>query len=151
MILLSNMDTFIRDSNPHSATIIQIMHCVNILPTMKRMEPEGEAEVEGGEKGTGILAAPAPGGKDLEGILVTTEVPVPIVQGHLSWMDLMDPTGEEKTQAGIWNKAVKTRMPGRKNLGGLARSRGGDIKMKGVITLRRTTQQQEVRGQMTLK
>lgn len=51
MILLNNMDTFIRALNPHLATMIQIMHCISILPTRERMEPEGAAEVEGGEKG----------------------------------------------------------------------------------------------------
>lgn len=45
------MDTFIRALNPHLAMIIQIMHCISILPTMERMEPEEEAEEEGGEKG----------------------------------------------------------------------------------------------------
>lgn len=45
------MDTFSRTLNPHLATIIQIMHRISILPTKERMEPEGEAEAEGGEKG----------------------------------------------------------------------------------------------------
>lgn len=132
------MDTFIRASNPHLATIIQIMHRSSILPTEERMEPEGEAEVEGGEKGIEvlmrILVAPAPGGKSLEVTLVrtvaTTEVRGAFTQGHIPWMDPMDPAGEEKMQAGIWNKPMKTRMPGLKNPGSLARSKGEDTTMK---------------------
>lgn len=50
MIVLNNMDTFIRALNPRLATIIQIMHRTSIPPTKKRMEPGGEAEAEGGEK-----------------------------------------------------------------------------------------------------
>lgn len=45
------MDTFIRALNPHLTMIIQIMHRISILPTKERMEPEGEAEAGGGEKG----------------------------------------------------------------------------------------------------
>lgn len=51
VILLNSMGTLIRALNPHLAMIIQIMKCISILPTKKRMEPEGGAEVEGGEKG----------------------------------------------------------------------------------------------------
>lgn len=105
MILLNNMDTFIKALNLHIAMIIQIIQCISILPTKKRMELEGEAEVEGTEMQTGILVAPAPGDKDLEVTLahtvLTTEVQGPVTQGHLPWMDLMDPTGEEKMWAGI--------------------------------------------------
>lgn len=50
MILLNNTDTFIRALNPHLATIIQIMRRISTLTTRERMEPGGEAEVEGGEK-----------------------------------------------------------------------------------------------------
>lgn len=83
-----------------------------------------------------ILEAPAPGGKGPEGTLVrtvvTTEVWGAVTQGHIPWMDPMDPAGEEKMQAGIWNKPMKTRMPGLKNPGSLARSKGEDNKMKRV-------------------
>jgi len=50
MILRNNMDTFNRALSPHLATIIQIMHCISILTPRERMKPEGEGEVEGGEK-----------------------------------------------------------------------------------------------------
>lgn len=52
MIRLNNMDTFIRASNPSLTTIIQIMQSITILRTRDRMQPEDEAEVEEGEKGT---------------------------------------------------------------------------------------------------
>lgn len=48
------MDTFIRALNPSLAMIIQIMHCSSIPHIKERMEQEGEAEVEGGEKGIGV-------------------------------------------------------------------------------------------------
>lgn len=86
----------------------------------------------------GTLVAPAPGGKDLEVILartvVTTEVWGAVTQGHIPWMDLMHSAGEEKMWAGIWSKPMKTRMPGLKNPGSLARSRGEDNRMKRVLT-----------------
>lgn len=101
----------------------------------------------------GISVAPALGGKDLEVNLdltgVITEVEGPVTQGHSPWMDLMDPTGEEKMWTGIQNKPLKTRTPGLKNPGSLIRSKGEDNKMRGALASRRTTQQQEVRGQMT--
>lgn len=53
-ILLNNMDTLIRALNPHLAMIILIMLWISILPTMMRMDPEGEAEGEGEEKGIGV-------------------------------------------------------------------------------------------------
>lgn len=51
MILLNNMDTLTRASKPHLAMMIQIMRCISSLPTTEMMEPEVEAEVEGGEMG----------------------------------------------------------------------------------------------------
>lgn len=49
----------------------------------------------------GILVALVPGGKGPEvtvaRTVVTTEVWGLVTQGHIPWMDLMDPTGEEKT------------------------------------------------------
>lgn len=82
----------------------------------------------------GILVAPAPAGKDLEVTLASTVVTteVPVILGHIPWMDLMDPTGEEM-QTGILSKPTKNRMPKPKNPGSLARSRGEDNKMKRVL------------------
>lgn len=51
MILLNNMDTFIRAINPPLAIIIHIMQDLSILPMRERMVPGGEVEVEGGGKG----------------------------------------------------------------------------------------------------
>lgn len=106
------------------------------------MEPEGEAEeeAEGGEKGTEVetLVAPAlaHGGKDPEVILghiMVTEVQAPFTQELIPWMDLMEPTGEEKMWAGISNKPMKTRIPGLKIPGSLAKSREEDNKVRSVI------------------
>lgn len=84
------------------------------------------------------LEDPAPGGKGLEETLactaVTTEVWAGITRGHIPWMDLMHPTGEEKMQAGLWSKQMKTRMPGLKNPGSIARSRGENNRMKKVLS-----------------
>ncbi len=86
----------------------------------------------------GTLAAPVPGGKDLEVTLartvVTTDMWGAITQGHILWMDLMDSAGEETMRAGIWSKPMKTRMPGLKNPGSLARNKGEDSRMKRVLT-----------------
>lgn len=76
------MDTINRVANPHLTIITRILNYIRILPTEKTMEPEGEAEVEGGGTGTEgkmeILGVQAPGGKDLGLTLaltaVTTEV-----------------------------------------------------------------------------
>lgn len=54
MILLNNLDTFIKALTPHLVIMIQIIQRISILPTKERMEPEGEAEVEGGQKGTEV-------------------------------------------------------------------------------------------------
>lgn len=98
--------------------------------------------------------APAPGGKDLEVTWgrteVTTEVRAPFTQGHIPWMVLMDPTGEEK-MAEIQNKPMKTRKPGLKTPESLAKSSKEDNKVKRVLTQRRTMQQEGVRDQMTPK
>lgn len=51
VLILNNMDTPIRALNPRLAMITQIMHFISLLHTKRRMEPEGGAEVEGGEKG----------------------------------------------------------------------------------------------------
>lgn len=137
---LNNMDTFIRALNLHLAIIIHIMQCISNFLTKKMMEPGGEAGVEGGETAieVQILVAPAPGGKDLEVTLahtmVITEVRGAFTQGRIPWRDLMDPTGEETIGAGILNKPLKTRTPGLKNPGSLARSRGEDNKMERVLT-----------------
>lgn len=50
LILLNNMGTFMRGLNPTLAIVVQIMKSISILRTELRMEPDGEAEVEGGEK-----------------------------------------------------------------------------------------------------
>lgn len=117
-ILLNNMDTLIRALNPHLAMIILIMLWISVLPTMMRMDPEDEAEVEAEEKGTGvkmgILVALAQTGKDQEGTLAhtvgTTKAHGPLTQENIPWMDLMVLTGEEGW-TGLWNKPTKTRMP----------------------------------------
>lgn len=98
--------------------------------------------------------APAPGGKDLEVTRgrteVTTEVRAPFTQGHIPWMVLMDPAGEEK-MAEIQNKTMKTRKPGLKTTESLAKSSKEDNKVKRVLTQRRTMQPEGVRDQMTPK
>lgn len=83
-----------------------------------------------------ILGAPV--GKDLEVtlacIVVTTGVSGGFTLGHIPcMMDLIDPAGEEKMQVGILSNPMKTRMPGLKNPGSLARSKGEDNEMKGVL------------------
>lgn len=82
----------------------------------------------------GILVAPAPVGKDLEvtlaRIVVTTGVRRGFPLGHIPWMDLMGPAGEEKMRAGILTKPMKIQMHGLKKTGSIARSRGEGNKMK---------------------
>lgn len=79
----------------------------------------------------------APVAKDpevtLAHLVLTTGVLEVFILGHISWMmDLMDAAGEEKMQAGILNKPAKTQMPGLKEPGSLARSRGEDHQLKRV-------------------
>lgn len=48
------MGTLTRASDLHSAMMVQITQGIIILTTRTRIYPEGEAEVEGGGKGTGV-------------------------------------------------------------------------------------------------
>lgn len=128
---LTIMDTLIRTLIPLLA-IIQIMLIIIIIfCTKEKMKAEGEAEDEGGEKGTEEVQAP--GGKELEVILshmvAATDIRVASILLHIPWLVLMDPTGDEKVEAGIWNKLMKTKMPRLKNLGSLVRSRERENRM----------------------
>lgn len=137
------MDTINRVANPHLTLITQILNYISILPTEKTMEPEGEAEVEGGGMGTEgemeIMGGQAPGGKDLGLTLartaVTTEVEWTFIQEHIPWTDLMDSAGEETMRAGTGSSSAKIRTTWLKSRGGSVRSRGGGNTMKGALAM----------------
>lgn len=76
--------------------------------------------------------------KDLEvtlaHIVLTTGVLAGFILGHIPWMmDLNDPAGEEKMQAGILNKPMTTWTQGRKRTGSLARSKREEYKLKRLL------------------